>query len=207
MRIGLVAVVGLMVVVGAQAQQSTQAQQNMQARQSAPYTTQQFIDEKLLEAEFALEYRDCPGALRAQHQSVGPTIWTVALEDRDRDSQAQKVKGPGVHVVFETKPVKTAMNKVKALELSVSYLPAGARVMPVEPGLGTKSAKESKKTFVLQQEAARELEADLLVGPAATITHVHLVSVTFADGNVWRAASEDECSVTPSLYMPVEAKR
>jgi hypothetical protein len=96
---------------------------------------------------------------------------------------------------------------VKALELSVSYVPAGARVMPVEPGMDSKSAKESKKTFVLQQEAARQVDAELLVGPAATITRVHLVSATFADGSVWRASSEDVCSVAPALYMEVEAKK
>ena len=56
--------------------------------------------------------------------------------------------------------------------------------------MDAKSAKESKKTFVLQQEAALRVDADLLVGPAATITRVHLVSATFADGSVWRAPSD-----------------
>jgi hypothetical protein len=188
MRIGIVAVAGLMIAAGAQAQQSTQAQES--ARKT------------LKDAQSAVVERECPGALRAQHQPVGPTMWTAALEDKGHDSQAQKVKGPGLHVEFDG-----VKNKVKALELSVSYLPAGARVMPVQPGLDTKSAKESKKTFVLQQEPTRRVDADLLVGPAATITRVHLVSATFADGSVWQVSGEDVCSVAPSLYMPVEAKK
>ena len=108
---------------------------------------------------------------------------------------------------FEAPNVKTPMNKVQAMELSVSYLPAGSRVMPIEAGTDSKNAKESKKTFVLQQEAARRFDATLMVGPAATFPLVHLVSATFADGNVWHASSEDVCSVEPSKYMLVEAKR
>lgn len=147
----------------------------------------------------------CPGQLIAQHQPTGgATVWTVAQEDKNREGQA---KGLGLHVEFEAPNVKTPMNKVQAMELSVSYLPAGSRVMPIEAGTDSKNAKESKKTFVLQQEAARRFDANLLVGPAATITRVHLVSATFADGNVWHASSEDVCSVEPSKYMLVEAKR
>jgi hypothetical protein len=179
MRFGAVAILGMIAGVGVQAQQAPQG------------------------AHFVVVERGCPGALRAQHQATsGYAMWTVALEDKDRDGQAQKARGPGLHVEFDG-----VKDKVKALELSVSYLPVGSRVLPVEPGMDSKSAKESKKTFVLQQEAARQVDAELLVGPAATITRVHLVSATFADGSVWRASSEDVCSVAPALYMAVEAKK
>jgi FtsZ-interacting cell division protein ZipA len=194
MRVFVMAVVGLMVAGVAQAQQSTQAQQNAQAQQRA--------QKALEDMQVAMIARECPGVLRAQHQPTGPTMWTVALEDKGRDAQAQKVKGPGLHVEFEA-----PKDGVKTLELTVSYLPAGLRVTPVEADMQSKTAKESKKTFVLQQEAARRVDADLLIGPAATITRVHLVRATFADGNVWNASSEDVCSVAPSLYMPVEAKK
>ena len=200
MRVFVMAVAGLMVAVGAQAQQSTQAQQKAQSRWDA------WVQQRLLAAEIALDYGACPGALRVQHQPVGPTMWTVAQEDKDRDNQAQRAKGPGLHVEFEG-VLDGVREKVKTLEFSVSYVPAGWRVMPVDPGTDAKRPKESKKTFVLQQEAAQRFDADLLVGPVATITRVHLVSATFADGNVWRAASGDQCSIAPSLYMPVEAKR
>ena len=206
MRVFMMAVAGLMVAVGAQAQQSTQAQEKAQAEQKAQARWDAWVQQRLLAAEIALDYGACPGALRVQHQPVGPTMWTVAQEDKDRDNQAQRVKGPGLHVEFEG-VLDGVREKVKTLEFSVSYVPAAWRLMPVEPGTDAKSPKESKKTFVLQQEAAQRFDADLLVGPAATITRVHLVSATFADGNVWHAASEDDCSIAPSLYMPVEAKR
>jgi hypothetical protein len=180
MRIGAVVVVGLMVAAGGQAQTSSP----LNAR-AIP-----------IEAK-------CPGQLRVQHQPTGgATVWTVAQEDKDRDGKAREVKGPGVHVEFEV-----PKNKVQMLELSVSYLPAAARVVPVEPGMDSRGGKESKKTFVLQLEAARRVAGDLLVGRVVTITRVHLVSATFADGSVWRASGEDECSVPPDLYMPVEAMR
>ena len=141
----------------------------------------------------------CPGGLRVRHQPMGgATVWTVAQEDKDQGRHATEAKGPGVHVEFDT------TKRVRMLELSVSYRPAGARVMPAEPGT---SAKESKKTFVLQQEPSLSVDGDLLVGRAATITRVHLVSATYGDGTVWHATSEDECSVPPSLFMLVEAKK
>ena len=99
---------------------------------------------------------------------------------------------------------------VKAMELRVSYLPLGLRSMPVVPQLTNgveQSPQEKAKTFNLDREAAMRIGGDLLVGPAATITHVHLMSATFADGSVWRAASDDQCSITPSKFMLVEAKK
>lgn len=187
MRFGVVAILGLVVGVGSQAQTWPPL------TKAAP----------LVSSQAPPTEANCPGALRAQHKPSGvATVWTVAQEDKGREIQARNPRGPGLHVEFDG-----VKDKVKALELSVSYLPAGLRVTPVEAGVDSKSTKESKKTFVLQQEAARQFDADLLVGPAAKITHVHLVSVTYADGGVWRAASEDVCSVIPSLYMPVEAKK
>jgi hypothetical protein len=95
---------------------------------------------------------------------------------------------------------------VRSLELRVSYLPSGLRVMPVDPKQGTKDMRESDKTFVLQQKAGVHVVGDLLVGPAATITRVHLMSVTFSDGSVWRAPSADACSVVPNGVMEVAAR-
>lgn len=192
MRVFVMAVAGLMVAAGVQAQQSTQAQQK--------------AEKGLKDLQAAMVARECPGVLRVQHQPTGPTMWTVALEDKGPDNQAQRMKGPGLHVEFDG-VLDGVRERVNALELSVSYLPAGLRVTPVEADMQSASAKESKKTFVLQQEAAGRVDADLLIGPAATITRVHLVSATFADGYVWHATGEDVCSVAPSLYMPVEAKR
>jgi hypothetical protein len=66
--------------------------------------------------------------------------------------------------------------------------------------------QERAKTFNLDREAAMRIGGDLLVGPAATITRVHLVSATFADGSVWHAPSDDACTVVPSRRMLVASK-
>jgi hypothetical protein len=50
------------------------------------------------------------------------------------------------------------------------------------------------------------VNGDLMVGPAATITRVHLISATFADGSVWHAANANACSIEPNRVLPVDAK-
>jgi hypothetical protein len=139
--------------------------------------------------------------LTAQRQATGgQTVWTIAQEDKGIKDRANK-PSLGVHVAFQG--AKTPMH---SLELRVSYLPQGLRLMPVDPKQGTKDMRESDKTFVLEQKAAMHVVGDLLVGSAATITRVRLMSVTFADGSVWRAPSADACSVVPSGVMQVAAK-
>lgn len=180
MRVFAMAVAGLIIAAGAQQGRANAAQFSRYAAGAG-----------------------CPGALWAQRQpGGGATVWTVAQEDRNRDRQTQGMKGSGVHVEFNT-PNKS----VQMLELTVNYVPAGVRVKPVAPGTDATISKESKKTFVLQQESSRRVDADLLIGPAATITRVHVVSATFSDGSGWRAPSEDVCSVGPVLYMPVAANK
>jgi len=179
MRIGIVAVAGL-IAAGAQAQTG-----------KVGATTQA--------SRYVIEGPGCPGALRAQHQpTMGKTIWTVALEDKNKKDQGRAPASMGLHVVFES-----ARTQPRSAELSVSYLPLRLKAMPIE----SDKAQELKKTFALAAEDKDRLDGDLMVGPAATITRVHLMSVTFADGSVWHAPSEDACSVAPALYMPVEAKK
>jgi hypothetical protein len=152
-------------------------------------------------SQYVVVGTNCPGQLTAQRRpTAGETVWTVAQEDKGEKDQANK-PSLGVHVAFQG--VKTPM---RSLELRVSYLPSGLRLMPVDPKQGTKDMQESDKTFVLQQKAAVHVVGDLLVGAAATITRVHLMSVTFADGSVWRAPSADACSVVPNGVMEVAAK-
>lgn len=184
MRIGVVAVVGLMASVGAAVAQQAPVAQALQARVDMSSGTK------------------CPGQLIAQRQpTTGTTVWTIALEDKDKKDAAYAAGSIGLHVLLaETK------NPARSVELSVSYLPRGLRVTPVPED--AKNDQELKKSFVLSAEDGQRVEGDLLVGPAAaTITRVHLSSVTFQDGSVWRAPDDAACSVKPSLYMPVEAKR
>ena len=181
MRVFVMAVAWLMVAAGAQAQQGSAS-------------TAQLSQNVVVGGE-------CPGQLTAQRRpTAGETIWTAAQEDKSAKDQANKPT-LGVHVAFQG--VKTP---VRSLELRVSYLPSGLRVMPVDPKQGTKDMRESDKTFVLQQKAGVHVVGDLLVGPAATITRVHLMSVTFSDGSVWRAPSADACSVVPNGVMEVAAR-
>lgn len=183
MRFGLVAVVGLIVAAGAQAQQG-----GVSAVPASRY---------------AIVTAGCPGQLLARQQATGgATVWTTALEDQKDPAQA-KPSGLGVHVEFEG-----AKNAIKALELRVSYEPLGLKRVPVAPGTNgfATSTTEREKNFNLDREAAKRVDADLLVGAAATITRVHLMSATFADGSVWHTPSENACSVVPSRIVLVKSK-
>lgn len=148
----------------------------------------------------------CPGQLQARQQATGgATVWTAALEDQnDNAPWIASQTGLGIHVEFAA--LKTA---VKALELRVSYLPAGLRRLPVAPTLTTTavSPQERAKTFNLDREAALRIGGDLLIGPAAKISRVHLVSATFADGTIWRAPNDDACTIEPSRVMLVADKK
>ncbi|HEY4010898.1 MAG TPA: hypothetical protein VGM11_12160 [Acidobacteriaceae bacterium] len=181
MRFGAVAVVGLMAAAVAQAQ--TGSASTAQA------------------SRYVIVGSGCPGQLMARQQTNGVgTVWATALEDKDKKDRSRAPGSMGVHVEFEG-----AKTNVQALELSVSYLPPGMRLMPVDPKQRTKDTREDRKTFVLKQEAAMHIDGDLMVGPAATITRVHLASVTYADGSMWRAPSEDACTVEPNRVLPVNA--
>ena len=183
MRVFVMAVAWLMVAAGAQAQQSSDASAKQMPR-------------------YVLVEPGCPGQLSAHQQTQGVgTVWTIAQQDTDKKSQ-NAPGSMGVHVSFESP--KTW--QVASLELSVSYLPAGLRVMPIDQKQGTKDMREDSKTFVLKQEAAMHVKGDLMVGPAATITRVHLISATFADGSVWHAANEGTCTTEPNRVLLVDAK-
>ncbi len=120
----------------------------------------------------------------------------MALEDKNKKDQWPDPGGMGVHVVFGNARMRT-----RSLEISVSYLPLGLRLTPDE-----KSPQELKKTYVVTVDDKTQIQRDLMVGPAAAILRVHLVSATFADGSVWHATSDGACSVEPNRVLAVDGK-
>jgi hypothetical protein len=195
MRFGFVAILGL--IAGAVAAAAQQA--------NAP--TVKGAEIKQLQPRYVFLAAGCPGQLQARQQATGgAVVWTTALEDQsDKTAWTARPSGLGIHVEFAG--VKTA---VKAMELRVSYLPLGLRRMPLDTTLRNtvaESPQERAKTFDLDREAAMQIGGDLLVGPAAMITRVHLVSATFADGSLWRAPDEDACTIEPNRWLLLEAKK
>ena len=182
MRVFVMAVAGFVAAGAGQAQQASDASAKQMPR-------------------YVLVEPGCPGQLSAHQQTQGVgTVWTIAQQDTDKKSQ-DAPGSMGVHVSFASPKTQVA-----SLELSVSYLPPGLRVMPIDAKLGAKDMREDSKTFVLKQEAAMHVKGDLMVGPAATITRVHLISATFADGSVWHAANESTCTIEPNRVLLVDAK-
>jgi hypothetical protein len=188
MRVFVMAVVGLMVAAGAQAQ--VQRGAVIQVPKGGVVVGSP--------SRVFVPGGGCPGVLSARRQSPGGTMWTVSREDSASGEAKAKRAGEGVHV-----ELKSADGVLRELELSVSYIAPGARVMTV----GAPDKKDLRqKTFKLSADEQTDVIGDLLVGPAFEITRVHLTSATFADGHVWHALSENFCSVEPSRFMPVGAK-
>jgi hypothetical protein len=143
----------------------------------------------------------CPVGISASLQARGQTMWTIAQED-NRASSTQTY-GAGVHVDLRAlKP-----NAIQGVTLSVSYLTFGLHTQLVtqfsaQPG---KPVSERSKTFQLvsADPDVPDLSGDLLVGSAATIQRVKLLSVRYADGTEWHSAPARRCSIEPSHILLV----
>lgn len=203
MRFGAVTAAGLMIAAGvAQGQQSAQQQQSTQAQQSAqaqPNTqTQQWLQKQLQDALAALDHGRCPGTLSARQQSPVGTMWTVSQEDAKDPAFKRRGANSGVYVAL-----KSTKGALREIELNVSYIAPGARIMPVD---STDEKDMRQKTFELSAGGQRDVDGYLLVGPAFRISSVHLISATYADGTMWHARSEEDCRVEPSRFLQVATR-
>ena len=150
----------------------------------------------------------CPVGLMAQRRDDGQTIWVVSMEDEAKANHATapKAGSAGVHVSLtagEKSPIRQA-------ELAVYFVPPATRVLPVNQysqyaPKAPKPPAEQKKTFHVSSSDgnSQELTADLLVGPASGITHIHILSMDYADGTTWTAPNKSACTVEPNGLMLV----
>lgn len=140
----------------------------------------------------------CPASLTAQQQSSGQTIWTIAQEDKNNPRAVSNGAGTGVHV-----DLHSLRSAVRHIELSVDYLPPGTRVLLISESNADRASELSKTFDLATTEPAQNIEGDLLVGPAFSITRVNLLSATYADGTTWKAGSDNPCSVEPNRFLPI----
>jgi hypothetical protein len=145
----------------------------------------------------------CPVGMAAQRSGTGQTLWAIALEDsgNQKNEAAARAANSGVHVELNTRN-KSAIRQV---ELTVDFIAPGTFFLPVAE---TTTPIQQKKTFHLsaQDGASRKLVGDLLIGPAAGITRVHLLSIAYANGSNWAASANNACSVEPNGFIRVAAR-
>jgi hypothetical protein len=145
---------------------------------------------------------NCPVGMSAQQRGAAQTLWTISLEDagQPQNEQAARSSNAGVHVELHS-----GKSTIRQVELEVYFVAPGARVVPVTED---PAPVDLKKTFHLsaQDGATLKLAGDLLVGPAAGITRVRLLSIDYADGTTWHANAHSTCSVEPSRFMLVNAR-
>jgi len=156
-------------------------------------------------------YGTCPVGMMAQRRDSGQTIWIVSLEDtaKLKHDETPKPGSTGVHVSL-TAPEKSP---IRQAELAVYFVPPGTHVLPVHNQYGSqgspKAPAEQKKTFHVSasDDASLRLTADLLVGPAAGITHIHILSMDYADGTTWTAPNKFACTVEPNGFLLVATNK
>ena len=150
----------------------------------------------------------CPVGMKAERQASGQREWIVSLEDAlqvQRPNNTTRANNAGVHVDlvgFRSKPMRQA-------EVAVYYIAPGVHSLLVDQaGDATLPASDLKKTFVLSAadgESHVQLAGSLLVGNAASITRVQLLSVEYSDGSTWQTNGASSCTVEPGLLMAVSS--
>jgi hypothetical protein len=145
----------------------------------------------------------CPLAMAAQQQSSGQTIWTVALEDERSPMTAIRPGDAGVHVRL----VDFKDKAIRQVKLAVYFIAPGSRATPVtESETGVTSDLQKTFELIAAEGSAHKLAGDLLVGPAASITRVHVLSITYADGSTWQASSTSNCTIEPNRIILVGSR-
>jgi hypothetical protein len=143
----------------------------------------------------------CPVGLYANMNPTTATIWTTALEDQSNAAPtAGKAAPSGIHV-----EVSSTKKSIDQIELRVHYVPVGLRAMPLQ---STSNLPDATKTFNLAAAdgGALQLNGNLLVGPAATIQRVTVLSIRYADGSAWQPTAKQSCAAAVDHLMLINAK-
>jgi hypothetical protein len=144
---------------------------------------------------------NCPVGLSASLQARGQTLWTIAKENKP--SAADPTYGAGVHVHLSAFTHMAIQNAT----LSVSYLAPGLNLEPITQTSSQPAAtnNERSKTFhlVSADPNTSALSGDLLVGPAANIQSVTVLSIQYTNGTRWSATPTSACTIQPSHVLLV----
>jgi hypothetical protein len=169
------------------------------------------LKQELEKMRIQQELNACPVSMYAHQQGDPVAMWTTSLEDANKfpykSDGRTLMPHTGVHVNLNAQ-----RRAIKQVELVVSFMPPGTRVLPVTGSQFQSDQKapasEAQKNFELYADDATglKLSGNLLLGPVADITRVTLVGIHYADGGSWTAPAHNSCSIKPSLYMPVDAK-
>ncbi|HZL26946.1 MAG TPA: hypothetical protein VFC39_10475 [Acidobacteriaceae bacterium] len=157
----------------------------------------------------ATAHGSCPVSMIAQRRDAGQTMWIVSVEDaaKPKHDEAPKPGSTGLRISLiapENSPIHQA-------DLAVYFVPPATRALPVYnqysqyPQKAPKPPAERKKTFHISasDDTSLNLTADLLVGPASGITHIHILSMDYADGTTWTAPNNAACTVAPNGILLV----
>jgi hypothetical protein len=198
MRPALAAVPLLLCAAGiVQAQSQTKLPQIQLPAQDNPFPAQPprsrmtFLPSQILILPAA-----CPVAMSARPQSSVITHWVAANGDGNVHPARDRA---GIHVDL------TAFERISQVELLVSYEKYPVGILPIDAGNFGRPIL--RKTYTLSSdEAVRQLSGDLLLGREFYVRHVHLASLTYADGSVLRFEDPERCTVTPSHFIQVSAR-
>ena len=135
----------------------------------------------------------CPVGLRAQRRGV-TTYVTV-------DGKLRRQEGPTVRLMVNNLQGKDIVGAT----VRVRGYGARPQLFPVS---GASSTGEIAKTMTLKLNVGqgKNGETEVTAEKFAAVSRIDLELIEYADGTVWRASSEQPCSVEPDLLMLVADK-
>jgi hypothetical protein len=133
----------------------------------------------------------CPVSLFAQRQST-EEIARVGSPAQDGPAQSLHIT-----VDHQFEPA------IKDIEITVHGLKPEARIYPI----ATASSPEVTKAFQFHSkpESPGLTEFNVSMHHVGALRWVQITAIIFADGSTWHPFNVEQCSVVPSLYMPVDA--
>jgi hypothetical protein len=147
---------------------------------------------KAVAAPSGVSSPDCPVGFSAGRKSV-----TEMVEIR---SQNPRASGQGVHL-----SLRHPEGSIASAEVIVNASSDRNRLLLLgKPDSGP----DLHRSFHLTRDTASGdlREADLWMDRAGSISSVELVSLTYADGSVWKSAATQSCRAVPSPYLLIGSR-
>ena len=146
---------------------------------------------------------NCPVGLQVQHgpglpmsRNAGPTI-----NGKPLNGQPQKTdQSQGIHLTL----INLSPQSIVSAQVVVHGFSDKSRYIPLS---GADPDLARTVEVALDVKGNGQAGRNLSLSHFTAITAVDVNAITYADGSTWRASSPGACSVSPDLFMLVNAER
>jgi hypothetical protein len=150
-----------------------------------------------------MDRTNCPVGLRVQHgpglpmsRNAGPTI-----NGKPLNGQVQKTdQSQGIHLTL----INLSPQSIVSAQVVVHGFSNKSRYVPLS---GADPDLARTVEVALDVKGNGQAGRNLSLTHFTAITAVDVIAITYADGSTWRTSSPGACSVSPDLFMLVNAER